>query len=64
MLLSCPLSVEADLRETAQLGERERSSRMELHRLQVALDREHLDRERAEEEAADAKDALVKVITL
>ncbi|XP_045568177.1 protein enabled homolog [Salmo salar] len=52
--------LEADLVESAQLGEREARFRMELHVLQGALQREQLDRERAEEEADDAKDALSK----
>lgn len=47
--------------ESAQLCERESRTRLELHRLQGALERETLDRTRAEQEAEQAKDALIKV---
>lgn len=47
--------------EAAQLCERETRTRLELHSLQGALEREKLDRERAEQETADTKDSLLKV---
>ncbi len=47
--------------ETAQLCQRETRTRLEMHGLQGALERETLDRARAEQEAADTKDSLLKV---
>lgn len=47
--------------EAAQLCERETRTRLELHSLQGALEREKLDRARAEQETADTKDSLLKV---
>lgn len=47
--------------EAAQLCERETCTRLELHSLQGALEREKLGRERAEQEIADTKDSLLKV---
>lgn len=53
--------MEAELLEATQLCERETHTRLELHSLQGALEREKLDRARAEQETADTKDALLKV---
>uniref|UniRef100_A0A4W4H5B0 Si:dkey-230p4.1 n=1 Tax=Electrophorus electricus TaxID=8005 RepID=A0A4W4H5B0_ELEEL len=52
--------VETELLENAQLCERESRTRLELHNLQGALERERLERERIEREATEIKDALVK----
>ncbi|XP_076858226.1 uncharacterized protein LOC143512138 isoform X2 [Brachyhypopomus gauderio] len=52
--------VQAELLENAQLCEKESRSRLELHNLQGALERERLDRARIEKEVTETKDALVK----
>lgn len=49
--------------EVTHLCERDTRSRLELHSMQRALEREKLDRERAEQEAAESKDSLQKVNT-
>lgn len=54
------IRMETEMLETAQLCQRETRTRLEMHGLQGALERETLDRARAEQEAADTKDSLLK----